>query len=100
VLANPKNELTNLMQFILGVETLEGTVAERRIDEVLAMGSKSNQVYKPRSGGVNKNLKNYNPEQIELTKNLNEELIHIFGYADDKSTDNITPFFDFEGKAS
>jgi len=29
------------------------------------MDKKSTQVYKPRSGGSNKNLANYTPEQIE-----------------------------------
>jgi hypothetical protein len=52
-------------------------------------------VYKPRSGGINKNLKNYTPEQLEYAKNYNEELLHIFGYADDNDPNNITPFFDF-----
>ena len=45
------------MGFILGMtdENMKGSVIERRIEEVLAMGAKSTQVYKPRKGGVNKN---------------------------------------------
>ena len=31
--------------------------------------------------------------------NHNEELLHIFGYIDNKDSENTTPFFDFQGKA-
>jgi hypothetical protein len=65
----------------------------------LNLGSKASQIYKPRSGGTNKNLQNYTPEMLAYQKKVNEELIHFFGYAKDGRPDNITPFFDFEGKA-
>lgn len=87
------------MAFILGIESLEGTVCQARIKEVLNKGKKATHVYKPRSGGINKNLKNYQPHQIEYTKYLNEELLHFFGYVDDGDSDNVTPFFNFDGKA-
>ena len=38
VLLNPRQELQNLFKFILGMESLEGTVIERRIEDVLNMG--------------------------------------------------------------
>ena len=63
------------------------------------LGSKASQIYKPRSGGTNKNLQNYTPEMLDYQKSVNEELIHLFGYAKDDRADNNTPFFDFEGKA-
>ena len=63
------------------------------------MGKAGTQVYKPRSGGVNKNLMNYTKEQIQYQKDMNEELLHLFGYVEDGKEDNNTPFFDFEGKA-
>ena len=59
VLTNPREVLTELFQFILGLESLEGTVMEQRIEECLKMGVKKNQAYKPRQGGANKNLKNF-----------------------------------------
>ena len=82
------------------MESLEGTVIEQRIKEVVAMGKGASQVYKPRSGGINKNLTNYKPHQIEYTKNFNEDMIHFFSYVEDGKEDNRTPFFDYEGKAS
>lgn len=63
------------------------------------MGSSSTQVYKPRSGGSNKNLQNYTEEQLEYVKKMNEDLIHYFGYVNDGNPNNITPFFDFKGQA-
>lgn len=81
--------------------SIDNTVIERRIQDVMAMGSKSNQTYAPRQGGTNRNLKNYLPEQLEYTKEHNEELFHTFGYVKDEERipDNNTPFLDYEGKA-
>jgi len=42
VLQNPREELQNLFKFILGLESLEGTVIERRIDDVLNIGKQAN----------------------------------------------------------
>ena len=80
---------------------LDGTVVEKRIQDVMAMGSKRNQTYKPRQGGTNRNMKNYLPEQLEYTKSYNEELFHTFGYVkdDERIPNNNTPFLDYEGKA-
>ena len=84
ILANPEGELRELFKFILGMDSLDGTVIEQRIKDVLAMGAKKNSVYKPRQGGTNRNAKNYLPEQIEFTKHYNEDLFHIFGYVKDE----------------
>ena len=69
---------------MLGMDSIEGTVLEKRIDEVLSMGAEKNRVYKPRLGGSNKNLKNFTREQIAYCKQVNEELFHVFGYAKDE----------------
>ena len=101
ILTNPEEELRNLFKFILGVESIEGTVVEQRIKDVLAMGKKKVQTYKPRQGGTNKNLANYLPEQIEFTKRYNEELFHIFGYVKDdiNNANSHTGYLDFNGTA-
>ena len=64
------------------------------------MGKEASQVYTPRSGGSNKNLKNYSQEQLDFQKKTNEDLLHVFGYVEDGNPENNTPYFDFEGKAS
>ena len=101
ILVNPEPELRNLFKFILGLDNLDGTVIDKRIKDVMAMGAKKNQTYKPRQGGTNRNIQNYLREQIEFTKNHNEELFHIFGYVKDEENnpDSHTAFMDFEGRA-
>ena len=99
VLADPSKELKEIFRFILGIQSIEGTVIEHRIEEVMKWSAEKNQTYKPRQGGVNKNLKNYTAEQYEYMKQTNEEIFHILGYAKDEREDNITPFIDYEGKA-
>ena len=56
---NPEPELRDLFKFILGLDSLEGTVIDKRIKDVMAMGAKKNQTYKPRQGGTNRNISNY-----------------------------------------
>jgi hypothetical protein len=93
------------MGFVLGMtdQDINGTVIERRIEEVLAMGSKSTQVYKPRAAGLegNKNMKHYSDDMIAYATEKAGNLLHIFGYVDfdqtllvpeQQSTTN-TPFF-------
>lgn len=101
ILEKPEQELRELFKFILGMESIEGTVIERRIKDVMAMGAKKNQTYKPRQGGTNRNLNNYSSAQIEYTKNHNEEFFHTFGYVKDEERlpGNNTPFLDFKGQA-
>jgi hypothetical protein len=61
---DPKEALTGLFKFMLGVESLEGTVAEQRIDEIAARGNEGNKVYnlKKDSKKMNKNAYRYTPE--------------------------------------
>ena len=84
---------------MLGLESLEGTVIEHRIDEVMKWSASRNQSYRPRQGGVNKNLKNFLPEQLEYMQDLNEELFHTFGYVKHENNDTETQFVDYNGKA-
>lgn len=93
------------MGFVLGMTDSEitGTVLERRIEEVLAMGAKATQVYKPRQGSNagSKNLKHYTDEMIAYAKEKAGDLLHVFGYTDvdpnliqsERQSDNRTPVF-------
>ena len=48
----PKQTLMSLFCFLLGEDDLTGSNAERRIDEVVAMGKQGSQIYnlKPTTG--------------------------------------------------
>jgi hypothetical protein len=59
LLTKPKEILSEMFCFVLGIPSLEGTVMEARIDEIINGGTKENVLYKPRSGGMNKNKHNY-----------------------------------------
>jgi hypothetical protein len=51
---NKKDTLLKVFAFVMGVESLEGTYIERRIDQILESES-SGTSYKPRSGKINSN---------------------------------------------
>ena len=80
VCSNTNQELTNLFRYIFDQETLEGTILEKRINDVAS--NKSNHIhYKPKSMSFNYNMDVYTPEQAEyIRKELREFLIY-FGYA-------------------
>ena len=61
LLQNRNQTLTEVLEFIYGVDSLHGTYLEKRIKDVLA-DEASSQLYKPRTGGMNKNLEHYTPE--------------------------------------
>ena len=103
VVKDPAKELKEVFRFILGMESIEGTVIERRVDEVAAWSAEQNQSYKPRTEAqtaVNKNLKNFRQVQLDQMKSDHEKLFHIFGYVKHAKNDNKTPLIDYEGKAS
>jgi len=102
VISNKQHMFTELMSYILGMESTEGTVLEKRIQDVMNMSASKQQVYKPRSGSVNKNLEKYTKEMLEFVYKELEPIVHIFGYAKDDPNANKTntEFFDFKGKAS
>ena len=83
------------------MDDLSGTVIEQRIEDVLSLGASATQSYKPRNGGMNKNLGNYTKEQIEHVYEKSEKLLHFFGYVKNPAhPDNNTPFYDYQNRAS
>ena len=68
VIANPRKELCDLMQFVLGLESIEGTVIEHRINEVLNWDPSKNQGYTPRTKGKRSDKTQYfTDEMIEYS---------------------------------
>lgn len=99
LLMNPEPELRNIMRFMLGVNDISGTNAERRVNEVIAMGHKATQsTYKIKNTTLKLNAqgKRYNEKQQDLIKNRLAEFIHVFGYAKHPSMpENPTGFFEY-----
>ena len=97
-MTNPEPELYRMMKFLLGEMDLTGTNAERRIKEVIAMGSKATQTYslKDTTCQFNKNDSLYTEEQMTWIKQNLSEMLYFFGYAKvPQDPDNYTGFYDF-----
>lgn len=59
LVSNPEPELYNLMRFILGIQDLNGTNAERRIKEVIEMDKKVTETYQLKESTRRKNPNAY-----------------------------------------
>ena len=66
---------------ILGEESLENTVIEQRIRDVISSGK--NFLYKPRSagGGFHKHVNKISKEKMQALMDKLEDFLHFFGYA-------------------
>lgn len=53
---------------------------EKRIQDVMNMDASKQQVYKPRSGTVNRNLDKYTKEMLQFVYDELEPYVHMFGY--------------------
>lgn len=97
---NPRPELYNMMRFLLGQKDLSGTNAERRIEEVLAMGSAATQTYslKDSTRRNNANVHRYTEAQLGWVRDNLKEMLHFFGYARvPQGPENLTGFFAYDG---
>ena len=99
VIKNPKDEITKVLQFVLGMEDVEGTVLEKRIEETLKGDPSKNKTYTSKKSTGVANMAQYTQEMLDYSAKVNEEVFHIFGYAKDDREDNTTPWVDYKGKA-
>jgi len=78
IVSNPKYAMTELLKFVLNVESLAGT----RIEKYIALGTsiESPQVYKPRKGFIGKNSEKFNEQFLVLTRQVLAELLKNFDY--------------------
>jgi hypothetical protein len=67
LIGNKKTTLNKIFELVLGVDNVDGTYAQKRINKVLESES-SGLSYKPRSGKVNANEKYFSPEQLKYVK--------------------------------
>lgn len=88
-----KNTYEGIFKFLLELDSLEGTNAQRRIDEVLGMGQRAAQTYKFKAttGQLNTNTKRYSKEQADFIKNELADILYFFGYSnvDEESYSNF-----------
>ena len=79
---NPVPVLTDLFKFLLDVESLDGTVCQRRIREVTQSGHTDKNAYKLKSTSASlcRNRNMYTEEQINLMRDELKEMISFWGY--------------------
>jgi hypothetical protein len=100
LLLDPKPTLVNLFRFILGVESLEGTVMMKRIDDILSKGQEATHVYKPKQDSEKssaevtskpapkavKNKSKFKEETLKLTqKSKYQNTANYFGYLEQEA---------------
>ena len=80
---DPKPQLELIMRYLLQMETLEGTNAQRRVDQVIAQGQSATKVYnlKDTTRTFNANRKFYTDEQVSYITDQLKEMITFFDYA-------------------
>lgn len=60
LICNREDTIKEVFKFTLGVKSIEGTFIEKRISDVVGGKEKVTQLYKPRSGQINSNLRYFN----------------------------------------
>ena len=98
MLMDPEPQLRDIMRFLLGIDDLTGTNAERRVKEVINLGHQATQTYKLKQSTLrfNSQGKRYSQEQIDRVGELLAEYNNTFGYAQYESEDsNPTGFFKY-----
>jgi hypothetical protein len=94
LLANKKQVMGEVLTFMLGTTSIDGTYIEKRIDTVLNDES-AGVLYKPRKGKANSNLQYFSPQQLEFIRSSARHYINFFGYSKTEGQENPTGFFDF-----
>lgn len=98
LLLQPEPILKDIFKMVLGEESINGTIIEHRIKDVIKNGK--NFLYKPRSagGGFHKHANKLSSDQMSSLMSKLEFYLHFFGYAkvDGKNTFD---FYDYKGTA-
>ena len=95
---NPREQLEGIYKFLLDLDDLKGTNAERRLDQIMAMGADAAKTYqtKKTTGKFNAHRDKYTDEQIEFIKEKNADLLYYMGYTNHPEQDNTRcAFFTF-----
>eukprot|EP00352_Strombidinopsis_acuminata_P004102 CAMPEP_0176383392 /NCGR_PEP_ID=MMETSP0126-20121128/33475_1 /TAXON_ID=141414 ORGANISM="Strombidinopsis acuminatum, Strain SPMC142" /NCGR_SAMPLE_ID=MMETSP0126 /ASSEMBLY_ACC=CAM_ASM_000229 /LENGTH=114 /DNA_ID=CAMNT_0017748449 /DNA_START=168 /DNA_END=512 /DNA_ORIENTATION=- len=88
------------MRFLLNMDDISGTNAERRINEVLAKSKSSTISYKLKESTLrfNANRKRYNASQKQRIRDYMSKVLYYFGYIKhpENTTEEMTAFYEFD----
>lgn len=92
-----KNTYEGIFKFLLEIDNIEGTNAQRRIDEVVKAGRSATQTYKFKetTGQLNASAKRYTQEQQKFIKDELGDLLYFFGYSN-IDEDSYSNFYQFD----
>jgi len=98
LVTDPKSQLTNIMRFLCGIKQIEGTNAERRVQEVIDKGTAATRTYDLKESTLkfDANKVRYTQKQLDLIQERMKEMMFMFGYATTEAEpDNNTAFYNF-----
>jgi hypothetical protein len=82
LISNPEQILREVLEFMLGVESIEGMYIEQRLRKTLEPKKDGKTpIYTPRSGGVIKSMHQYTQKQIDMVLNESHGYLNYFGYS-------------------
>ena len=96
----PEEVMTEVMQFLLNVDSIEGTIAEHRVNKYAKQGSSSLYKLKSKTNNLSKHRDIYTDDQMERMRQHLRDYIRFFGYTGQNDTEDGSPeteFFDYSG---
>lgn len=99
---DPAPVLTDLFCFLLDVESISGTIVEKRIADYIANDTKKT-VYKLKADpktGLLRNKYMYTDAQLEMMKEKCRDFLYYFNYTDSPNgeSDPNTTYFTYDGE--
>lgn len=94
---NPQEELEGIMKYLLDLESLEGTNAGRRIEQLKSLGDGATSTYqlKRNPRAFNQSNDRYTAEQKAYVSKTMKKWIHFFGYNEHEGNET-TGFFKYD----
>ena len=86
------------MEFLLDLDDITGTNAERRVKDFCNLGKDATKSYKTKktTGNPNSHLHRYSTEQISFMKTELADMLFFFGYVNHPSEENANAYFQFD----
>jgi hypothetical protein len=81
LITNPYPVLKAMFEFVMDVESIDGTYLDYRIRKAANPELKASVLYKPRAGAIDKNRDLYTEAQVDHLKAECKNALVYFGYA-------------------
>lgn len=97
LVADSATEMEGVMKFLLNIDDIEGTNAQRRL-QMMRKKTDTGSVYKLKSSSkkMNANAQYYTDSQLDYVKEKCGHLLYLFGYTNHPDQENTTAYFNFD----